>query len=470
MLESISTQDTARLRELGKRVAELAADPQQNQNRQIWRAVNDGAMIRPAVLARDYPVYLLEYGDELTVKCEDPFLRTVEAELLLKIYEWNHLRCHRVIENFVYCQADIADTGFGIEVSSPGADDITTVASAEISSARHFDRIISCEDDLAMIKDPVVTHNEKSTQRRLEVMREIFDGVIQVRLHGADYFQYVPWDDLLSWMGIEEGMYDFVLEPDFMHKAIKRFTDAWICCVKQYEELGLLTSNNLNHVIGAGGYGYTSLLVQGEIGQEILKGLLDNWDIRTLAFHDQGFRHVWNNQKPITTLEDLKGMKLRGPESPIYLDTFKLLNVNITPISWGETYTAIQTGVVVGLEQPMEEIVASRYYEICSYGSFTYHMFAGGLLMIREDLFQSLTPEEQKILVETCKETEDLNNNAVVQIERDYMTTLTEKGMKLNDISAEELAKFGECMAPLYQKYAKQLGGEDIVDRVRSIK
>ncbi len=217
-------------------------------------------------------------------------------------------------------------------------------------------------------------------------------------------------------------------------------------------------------------YDHVHKTVQSEIGQGILQGLQDNWGIRTLAFHDQGFRHVWNNQKPITSLADIAGMKLRGPESPIYLDTFKLLGVNITPISWGETYTSIQTGVVVGLEQPMEEIVASRFYEICGYGSYTYHMFAGGLLMIREDLFQSLSPEHQKILLDVCKESEEFNNNAVVELERGYVKTLEEKGMKLNDIAPEELEKFADAMGPLYTKYAKQLGGEDIVDRVRAIK
>lgn len=261
MLESIDRRDAARLRELGKQIADIAAHPEQDRNRKIWTAVNDGAMTVPAVLARDYPVYLLDQDtDELTTSCSDPFLKTVEADLLLKIYEWKHLRCHRVVENFVDCQADIDDSGFGIEVSSPGADDITGVAASEISNARHFDRIIDGEEDLAMIRTPVVTHNGAGTRRRLEALHEIFDGVIDVKLHGADYFQYVPWDDLLSWMGIEEGMYDFVLNPDFMHTAIERMTDAWIACVTQYETLGLVTSNNGNCVIGAGGYGYTNLL------------------------------------------------------------------------------------------------------------------------------------------------------------------------------------------------------------------
>ena len=260
MLESIDTRDVRRLRELGKRLAEIAADPLQEEHRKIWTALNDGNMIRPAMLVRDYPVYLLGPEEELATVCKDPFLQAVEADILLKIYEWTHLRCHRVIENYVYCQADITDSGFGIQISSPGADEINHVESQEIASARHFDRILTGPDDLAMIKEPVITHDEASTRRRMEVMNDIFAGILEVKLHGCDFFQYVPWDDLLSWMGIEEGMFDFVLNPDFMHQAIGHFTDMWISRVKQYEQLGLLSSNNQAHFSGAGGYGYTSLL------------------------------------------------------------------------------------------------------------------------------------------------------------------------------------------------------------------
>ena len=278
MTKTIPQKDLDRLRELGKRLAEIAALPDQERHKKIWTAVNDGNMIVPAVLTRDYPIYLLDIDGALSPTVEDDFLKTVEADLLLKIYEWEHLRCHRVISPFVNCQADYTDSGMGVKIAAPGADAINFVQSQEISSARHYDRIISCEEDLGMIKTPEVIHNEKSTARRLEMMHEVFDGIIDVKLHGAEYFLFVPWDDLLSWMGIEEGMYDFVLNPDFMHMAVERYVDAYISCVKQYEALGLLTSNNQNHFVGAGGYGYTSFLApptESGIGAK----LKDNWGL-----------------------------------------------------------------------------------------------------------------------------------------------------------------------------------------------
>lgn len=260
MLQSPTRKDVDRLRELGKRLAEIAALPEQREHRKIWTAVNDCAMIRPAVLPRDYPAYLLDVNGELTPRCEDPFLQTIESDLLLKLYEWEHLRCHRIIEPYVACPVDSRDSKFGVEASSPGADEVTGIKSAAVSTARHFDRVIAGEDDLALIKDPVVTHDEKNTARRLEILNAVFAGVIDVKLRGTDYFQFVPWDDLLSWMGIEEGMYDFVLNPEFMHSAMRRYTEASMRRAKRYEELGILTSNNQALTVGSGGYGLTSRL------------------------------------------------------------------------------------------------------------------------------------------------------------------------------------------------------------------
>ena len=305
-LETVRSADVARLRELGKQLAEIAADPLQEQHRAIWTAVNDGKMTKPAILARDYPIHLINIDNELTPCCEDEFLASVEAEMLVRIHEWQHLRCHRVVEPYINCQADVRDTGLGLEASSPGSDDILTVESEAVSSAKHFERILNGEEDLEKLRNPEVIYDEKSTQRRLEVMNEIFAGILDVKLHGVDYFQYVPWDDLLSWMGIEEGMYDFVLNPEFMHKAIKRYTDAFIHRAKQYEALGLLSSNNTNYTIGSGGYGYTSLLPRPTASGVGAK-LKDVWgfaadQIMTSVSPEMSEEFAFANEKPYADL------------------------------------------------------------------------------------------------------------------------------------------------------------------------
>ena len=103
-----------RLRELAKKVAEIAADPVQERNRKMWTAMNDLKAVRPLVHVRDYYYYLLEYKDEMRTIIEDPFLKGIEQILLLRIYEWNHLRVDRVIEPFIECPVVFTDSEFGL--------------------------------------------------------------------------------------------------------------------------------------------------------------------------------------------------------------------------------------------------------------------------------------------------------------------------------------------------------------------
>lgn len=251
--------DVLRLRELAKQVREIADLPIQQTNRRLWEAVNDLRMIRPVLHVRDAPLYTLKYEDELTTQIEDPFLQRLEMDLLLRLYEWKHMRVDRVIEPTIKCPCVITDTGFGISATT---DSTTTVAAAEgeYNSSKHFEPQILTADDLALIKTPVVTYDEAATMTNFERMQEIFAGILEVKLEGKSNFHVVPWDDLLSWMGITEGLMNFALEPELMHQAVTIYIDAAIARARQYEALGILSSNNGFVNIGNNGIGYTTQL------------------------------------------------------------------------------------------------------------------------------------------------------------------------------------------------------------------
>lgn len=252
-------KDVARLRELASQVREIADLPIQQTNKKLWQGVNDLNSVRPVTYVRDYPIYLIQYGDELTTTIEDPELKSFELDLLLRIYEWKHLRCDRVIEPTIKCNVVFNDTGFGIETTSTVRES-KFVEGKEIRGSKHFDAQIKNEDDLSMIKTPVVTYDKEATMKRYNMMKEIFDGILEVKLFGKAYFHYVLWDDLLTWMGLSEGLYNFALEPEFMHKAADVYTKASIARAKQYESLGILSSNNGNENIGHNGLGFTTKL------------------------------------------------------------------------------------------------------------------------------------------------------------------------------------------------------------------
>ncbi|MDF2524450.1 MAG: hypothetical protein K0R31_2091 [Clostridiales bacterium] len=247
-----------RLRELGKKVKEIAELPIQVTNKKLWTAVNDLNMIRPVIHVRDYPIYIIKYQDELTTGIEDEFLRKIELDLLIRLYEWNHLRCDRVVEPIVKCPVVYNDSAFGIEAFTGSQSSF--VEGEEYNKAKHFEPQITCEEDLKKIKTPVVEYDEKETMNRYNRLKEIFEGILEVKLFGRTHFRCNPLDDIFTWMGIQEGMYNLALEPELVHQAVKMYIDASIDRIKQYERLGILSSNNGFENVGNNCIGYTSAL------------------------------------------------------------------------------------------------------------------------------------------------------------------------------------------------------------------
>jgi hypothetical protein len=254
----MKTEDKARLRKLAKQVAEIAADPVNEQNKKLWVAVNGLKAPRPLVYVRDYPVFLLQYKDELQTTIEDEFLKGIELQMLIKIYEWNHLRVDRVVENLVECPAVFTDSGFGIEGYSNLASN--NVEKEFYDTAKHFDPQIITPDDIEKIKTPVVEYDEAATMDRLNMLKETIGDIIPVKLFGRCHFRCVPMDDIITWMGIDQVMNNLALEPEFMHSVIERYMEAQMSRIKQYESLGLISSNNNSKNIGNNCAGWTDEL------------------------------------------------------------------------------------------------------------------------------------------------------------------------------------------------------------------
>ncbi|MGI6028289.1 MAG: hypothetical protein ACOX81_02620 [Candidatus Heteroscillospira sp.] len=251
-------KDLERVRALAREVREIADLDIQKKNISLWKGVNDRKMIRPTVLTRDTKKFLLSQGTtELDNQCQDPFYRAIESDLLRTLYDWRHIRGDMVVESFYRCGCVIKNTGFGL---TPAATNSLASDNESYSRAIHFDPIIKGWDDLEMIKLPQVEYDETATKEKLARTREALDGILDVKLFGQHAFRAQIWDNLLSWTGLQEGMLMFYTDPDFMHALADRMIDAFVSQVTQYEQLGILSSNNTNLYTGTGGYGYSDLL------------------------------------------------------------------------------------------------------------------------------------------------------------------------------------------------------------------
>ena len=145
------------------------------------------------------------------------------------------------------------------------------------------------------------------------------------------------------------------------------------------------------------------VLAQGSPVFEKLKGYYAEKNIDLLGITDQGFRQLTNN-KPVASIDDLKGMKIRTMENRYHLAFWRGVGANPTPMTWSEVYMGLQQGVIDGQEDPIESIVAARVYEQQKYVTTTNHIYHTVVLIGSPKIINQLPPDLQKLIDEVAKD------------------------------------------------------------------
>ncbi len=166
-----------------------------------------------------------------------------------------------------------------------------------------------------------------------------------------------------------------------------------------------------------------------------------------------GFRNVANGKRPVTKLEDLKGLKLRTQSSPVHIAAFRALGANPVAIGWGETYQAVQTGVVDGLENANTVLIANRFPEIAKYVSNTRHLFGMLLVAMNARLLDGMSPDDQNLIKRGMDAAQKINISRAIQIDQNAGAALTKLGAQVNEVSPEEIAKMRQAVQPVLKEY-----------------
>jgi TRAP-type transport system periplasmic protein len=177
-----------------------------------------------------------------------------------------------------------------------------------------------------------------------------------------------------------------------------------------------------------------------------------------LGWGQIGARHVTNNKRPIKSVEDMRGLKIRTPSGESWDLTFRALGANPTPIDIKELYQALQQGVVDGQENPYDNMLVRKFYEVQKYLSNTGHFFDWSGYFVNKAAFDKLTPDQQKA-VRQAMAAAVAEQRAIS--ERENKTArdgLVKGGMQYHELSAAELAKFREATRPVYAEMRKKLG------------
>lgn len=177
----------------------------------------------------------------------------------------------------------------------------------------------------------------------------------------------------------------------------------------------------------------------GEAGTTVAQMILDKTNVRILDYYVLAFRQIFTTDKPLNTVDDMSGLIIRIPDSSTYKETFTQLGAAPTPVAWGETYTALDTGLVSAVENIPESIMSASMQEVCKYVNVSNHIIGPTTISVSEQVFQKLTEEQQNILTEAAKEACEFGLNATKDGSDANFDALEGAGLEVVDTDVDSL-------------------------------
>ena len=206
-------------------------------------------------------------------------------------------------------------------------------------------------------------------------------------------------------------------------------------------------------------------VMDGEIGRELLLSTESKW-LRGLCFYDAGSRSFYTISKPIVTPEDLTGLKIRVMKSKTAMEMVQALGGSPTPLSWGELYTALQSGVVDGAENNPPSLYTSHHYEVCKYYSLDEHSSVPDVLIISKTIWDRLNDQEQKWLQQAVNESVPVERKLWAESVEESLRIVQEAGVKINYPDKD---LFREKVKSIYEGYKSNETIYSYIQRIQAI-
>jgi len=202
--------------------------------------------------------------------------------------------------------------------------------------------------------------------------------------------------------------------------------------------------------------------LDGPAGKKLLESL-ESYNLKGLAFMENGFRNLTNSKVRVRTPEDLNGLKIRTMENEIHLAAWSLLGANPTPMAFGELFTALQQKTVDGQENPFELIYTVKFHEVQDYISKTQHIYTPYIMIINKDFYEGLSDENRMIIDEAVVEATNYEREISKQKDLESEEAIKAAGVEIIELTDEEKNMFKEKLAPLLDQ-VKEKAGTEIVD------
>jgi C4-dicarboxylate-binding protein DctP len=210
-------------------------------------------------------------------------------------------------------------------------------------------------------------------------------------------------------------------------------------------------------------------VLQGPLGQQISDIARKKTGVEFVAYAETGFRHVLS-KRPVTSLDTLKGLKIRVPELRIWVDFWKKLGANPTPLPYSEQYSALSSGVIDGLDSDFFSVLGFKWHEQAKNITLTSHWFLPKAVRVNARWLDGLPADLQQVVRSTAKEifAEQRTTNRAKA--NDALAELQKAGVTVHKITDDERKKWAQLTAPLFDEFgAKSPETKAMIAKIREL-
>jgi tripartite ATP-independent transporter DctP family solute receptor len=205
-------------------------------------------------------------------------------------------------------------------------------------------------------------------------------------------------------------------------------------------------------------------LVDGPIGKEMEKRILEETGIRIVTYFLRGPRHLTSN-RPIHGPEDLNGLIVRVPNVPSYTVAWSALGANPTPMAMSEVFTSLQQGTIEAQENPLAMISSTNLFEVQDYVNLTSHVLSWAYVVIGDRQFQAMPPDLQEIFMEAVQDMQDHEHRLFLENQSKLRDHLESKGMEFIEADVSGFRQLGS--GAVYQSLSEEM--KEIYNRIVAI-
>ncbi len=198
-------------------------------------------------------------------------------------------------------------------------------------------------------------------------------------------------------------------------------------------------------------------IVDGPVGKN-LHAKLEEKGIIGLSYWELGYRHITNSKRPLNTVADIEGLKLRVIPNPINVAWVKALGANPTPMPFPEVYGGLEQKAIDGQENPIGVIAANKFWEVQKHIALTNHQYNPQSVIFSKKVWDTLTPAEKKILDDSADEAAKGQREASRAAVAANLDLLKKNGMTVTVFSPAEVAKLREKMKPVITQFSANVG------------